>query len=49
MIGLAIAAFVALFAFGGQALGWHDYDGSVQAALAVCFGLGVLCGYLGKS
>ena len=43
--GIAIAFFVALFAFGGKYFGWDDPDGKVRLALAACFILGVIGGY----
>ena len=42
---IAIAMFVALFAFGAQMLGWDDPEGHVQLALFMAFIFGVLAGY----
>ena len=30
MMGLALALFIGLFAFGGGLLGWNDVQGNVQ-------------------
>jgi len=46
--GIAIAIFVALFAFGAKYFGWDDPDGKVQLALATSFVLGILSGYKAK-
>jgi uncharacterized membrane protein YjjB (DUF3815 family) len=48
MVGIAIAAFVALFGWGSAYFGWSDPDGKVQLALAAAFILGVLSGYKGR-
>jgi uncharacterized membrane protein YjjB (DUF3815 family) len=48
MVGIAIAAFVALFGWGSNYFGWSDPDGKVQLALAASFILGVLSGYKGR-
>jgi hypothetical protein len=49
MVGVAIAMFIALFAWGSKYFGWSDPEGKVQLALATCFILGVLSGYKAKS
>ena len=48
MVGLALAMFVALFAWGDQYFGWEDPVGKVQLALFTTFVLGVVCGYKTK-
>lgn len=45
MVGLAIAMFIGLFAFGHELLGWRDPGGSVQLALFMSFIFGIVCGY----
>jgi len=45
IVGLAIAMFIALFAFGATYFGWDDPNGKVQWALFATFVLGVLAGY----
>lgn len=45
MLGLALAMFIGLFAFGHQLLGWHDADGHVQLGLFMSFLFGIVCGY----
>jgi hypothetical protein len=49
MVGLAIAAFIALFGWGGRYFGWSDPEGTVQLALAASFILGALTGFKSKS
>jgi len=49
MAGLAIMMFVALFAFGGEFMGWRDPDGQVQLALFMSFIFGVISGYRTRS
>jgi hypothetical protein len=49
MVGLALAIFVALFAFGARYFGWDDPVGKVQLALFTSFILGAVCGYKSKS
>jgi hypothetical protein len=49
MVGLALAMFIALFAWGASYFGWSDPEGKVQLALFTTFILGVICGYKGKS
>ena len=45
MTGLALMMFIALFAFGGQLIGWSDYQGHVQLGLFMAFLFGIVCGY----
>ena len=45
MAGLAIAMFVALFAFGQDYLGYKDPTGQVQLALFASFIFGIMAGY----
>ena len=45
MMGLALALFIGLFAFGGRFLGWEDTQGSVQLGLFMAFIFGIVCGY----
>lgn len=49
MVGLAIAMFVSLFAWGATYFGWSDPEGKVQLALFTSFILGIICGYKVKS
>ena len=46
--GLALAIFIALFAWGASYFGWSDPDGKVQLALFTTFVLGVAFGYKTK-
>ena len=48
MVGLSLAMFIALFAWGAQYFGWSDPHGRVQLALFTSFILGVICGYKNK-
>ena len=48
MTGLALAMFVALFAFGHQLLGWSDVHGTVKLGLFMAFLFGIICGYRTK-
>lgn len=49
MVGLAIAIFIGLFAFGQQFLGWGSTaNDSVQIGLFMAFVLGIVCGYKTK-
>ncbi len=48
MTGIALAMFVALFAWGARYFGWSDPEGKVQLALFTTFILGVVCGYKTK-
>ncbi|MEJ7925325.1 hypothetical protein WG908_00980 [Sphingobium sp. AN641] len=45
MSGLALAMFVALFAWGQQIVGYDDPHGKVQLALLATFSFGLLVGY----
>ena len=45
MMGLALAMFIGLFAFGGSMMGWEDVQGNVQLGLFIAFILGIVCGY----
>lgn len=45
MVGLALAMFISLFAFGDQILGWSDPGGKVQLGLFAAFLFGMVCGY----
>ena len=45
MAGLAMAMFVALFAFGSTYFGWDDPGGRVSLALFAAFVFGIICGY----
>jgi len=45
MAMLAIAMFIALFAFGKQIFGWHDTSGDVQLALVASFLFGVIAAF----
>lgn len=49
MTGLAMAIFIALFAWGEQYFGWADPGGEIQLALATSFVLGLVCGYKWRS
>jgi hypothetical protein len=50
MVGaIAIALFVAVFAFGAKYFGWDDPDGHVRLALVTTFILGLLSGYKARS
>lgn len=48
MVGLALAIFIALFAWGAKYFGWQDPVGKVQLALFTSFILGAICGYKSK-
>ena len=48
VVGVAIAMFVALFAWGAQYFGWQDPEGRVQLALFTSFILGIIGGYKAK-
>ena len=48
MMGLALAMFVGLFAFGGRLMGWEDGQGNVQLGLFMAFIFGIVCGYRTK-
>ena len=45
MVGLALALFIALFAFGSSYLGWDDPHGRISLALFASFVFGIICGY----
>lgn len=45
MAGLAIAMFLALFAFGSSYFGWEDPGGRVSLALFAAFVFGIISGY----
>jgi hypothetical protein len=45
MLGVALACFIGLFAFGGQFLGWQDPHSRVQLGLFMAFIFGIVCGY----
>lgn len=49
VVGIAIAMFIALFAWGARYFGWDDPDGKVQLALVTSFILGIIGGYKTKS
>ena len=48
VVGLALAMFIALFAWGANYFGWEDPVGKVQLALFTSFILGAVCGYKSK-
>jgi hypothetical protein len=48
MIGLSVAIFIAIFAWGANYFGWSDPEGRVQLALFTSFVLGIVCGYKTK-
>jgi hypothetical protein len=48
MLGLALACFIGLFAFGDDLLGWTDHGGQVQLGLFMSFLFGIICGYRTK-
>lgn len=45
MVVLALAMFLALFAFSGELLGIHDTSGQMQLGLFASFLFGIICGY----
>ncbi|MFL6738973.1 MAG: hypothetical protein ACJ8FJ_07295, partial [Sphingomicrobium sp.] len=49
VVGVAIAIFISLFAWGGRYFGWSDPTGKVQLALATSFILGIISGYKTRS
>lgn len=49
MVGLAIAMFISLFAFGHTFVGWSDPGGKVQLGLFASFVFGIICGYRSRS
>lgn len=49
MVGLAIAMFIGLFAFGHELFGWSGAPSDeVQLGLFLAFILGIVCGYKTK-
>ncbi len=49
MVGLAIAIFIGIFAFGQEYIGWSSAENDhVQLAMFITFVLGVLSGYKTK-
>jgi hypothetical protein len=49
MVGLAIAMFIGLFAFGHEFFGWSSLpNDEVQLGLFLSFILGIVCGYKTK-
>ncbi len=44
MVALALGMFIALFAFGGELLGYRDPEGMVKLALVATFIFGIICG-----
>jgi hypothetical protein len=49
MVGLALAMFLGLFAFGAQLMGWSDPNGQVQLGIFMAFLFGIVCGYKVRS
>jgi hypothetical protein len=49
MVGLALAMFLGLFAFGAQLMGWADPNGQVQLGIFMSFLFGIICGYKVRS
>ena len=45
LVGIAVAMFVAMFAWGSNYFGWSDPEGKVQLALFTSFILGIIGGY----
>ncbi len=49
MVGLAIAMFIGLFAFGHEFFGWGSTaNDQIQMGLFLAFTLGIVCGYKTK-
>jgi hypothetical protein len=48
VVGVAIAIFISLFAWGSTYFGWADPEGKIQLALATSFILGIISGYKAK-
>jgi hypothetical protein len=48
LVGIAVAMFIAMFAWGGAYFGWSDPEGKVQLALFTSFILGIIGGYKAK-
>ncbi|WP_176473131.1 hypothetical protein [Sphingomonas lenta] len=49
MVWLAIAMFIALFAFGGRYFGWDDPQGNIQLAIFSAFVFGTISGYKART
>ena len=49
MVGLAIAMFVGLFAFGHELMGWDEHNNQIHLAIFIAFILGNVAGYKVKS
>jgi hypothetical protein len=49
MTGIALAIFIALFAWGANYFGWSDPNGEIQLALFTSFVMGAVCGYKWRS
>ncbi|WP_425228387.1 hypothetical protein [Sphingomonas sp.] len=49
MAGIAMALFIALFAWGSTYFGWDDPGGKVSLSLFASFVFGIICGYRVKS
>lgn len=46
MAGLALAMFIALFAFGEKLMGWPSTSGGeIELGLFMSFIFGIICGY----
>ncbi|HWH17798.1 MAG TPA: hypothetical protein VNT77_05600 [Allosphingosinicella sp.] len=45
MLGVALAMFLALFAFSAEILGIQDTTGQMQLSLFASFVFGIVCGY----
>jgi hypothetical protein len=45
MAPLALAMFIAMFAFGDQIFGWPQMTQQIQLALFAAFTFGIICGY----
>lgn len=43
--GIAIAMFIALFAWGARYFGWSDPSGKIQLAMVTSFILGIVASY----
>jgi len=46
---IAVAGFVALFAFGENGIGWSDPQGHVQFAIFMAFVCGVISGFRSRA
>jgi hypothetical protein len=49
MMGIALAMFISLFAFGERLMGWSDPGGQVQLGIFMSFLFGIICGYRTKA